>query len=178
VSRRAALAVLSLAVLTTPLSAQAPPQPGERIRVFASGGTWEGTFVALDSVAVLFVLRTGGAPQSVSLTTLARLEVQRGRRPATGRGAKIGALVGAAGGALLAAATYEECQPGVDPACFGIAVHVVGGLAVGGLIGAGAGAIVGAVVQQDAWVPINLRSLRIGATATPRGPGIELAFVY
>jgi hypothetical protein len=167
------------AALAPTLSAQGDaPRPGERIRVFASGGTWEGTLVALDSVTIRFVHRTRGAEQSDSWTTLARLEVQRGRRPATGRGAKIGALVGAAGGALLAAATYQECQPGVDPACSGIAVHVVGGLAAGGLIGAGAGAIVGAVVQQDAWVPVNLRSLRIGATATPRGPGIELAFVY
>jgi len=168
--------ILLCTMLAPALAAQAgAPLAGDRVRVFASSGSWEGSFVALDTATLRFVPRGGGSEVIVPRRSVARIEVQRGRRPAPGKGARIGLAAGAVAGAVLAVATYEECEPGVDPACLGPGVAVLGGIGIGGLAGAGVGAIIGAVTQEDAWVPVDLRSLRVGAIPVRDGLGITLS---
>lgn len=168
------LILIALAAAAPEGPAQAAPRTGERIRIFASSGTAEGTLVALDTAAVRFVPRAGGEERTVPLATVARMEVQRGRRSAVGRGAGIGMGIGAALGAALALATAStECEPGVDPGCLDAGTQALAGAGFGGLVGAALGAIIGAGLGQDAWVPARLRDGRLAVS--PERGGIRVA---
>ena len=173
---RAPLVLLALAAPAGVAAAQVTPQPGERVRVYASTGTVEGTLVALDTDTVRLVPRQGGDERAVPLARAARLEVQRGRRPAPGKGAAIGLGIGAVIGMGLALATADSaCEPGVDPGCLDTGTQTVAGAGVGALIGVGVGAIIGIGAGQEAWVPVRLRDARLGVVPGRGGFGVALS---
>ena len=166
--------LLAIAMSVPPLAAQVVPRAGERVRVFASSGTSEGTLVALDTGAVRLVPRSGGEEHAIPLRAVARMEVHRGRRPAFGTGAAIGLGVGAVLGGTLAVAAADDCEPGVDPGCLDSGTQLIAGIGVGALAGAAVGAVIGAGLGQDAWAPVSLARPRFSARPT-RGGGVRLS---
>jgi hypothetical protein len=158
------------------LAAQAgPPQPGERIRVFSAGRPWEGVYVGADSAVLRYVPPGAGDTVAVPRRSVDGLEVQRGRRRATGRGAALGAPVGGLAGLVMGLATAEECGPN-DFVCIPPWFVALSGAALGAAAGSGIGAIIGTLVTQDAWVAVDPRGLRL--TATPPGLGISVVLSF
>jgi len=125
---------------------------GDRLRVtFALGGPRiEATFLSYDADSLRFAPRDTAllSRHALAFTEIQVLQAYRGRRPATGRGALIGALAGAAVGAVLVSANPGECEPAFSCAAFGAVV--VGG---GGLV---LGAILGAVLGHDHWERLTI----------------------
>ena len=152
----AVLAVTPLARVT----AQEPPpvKVGDRVRVTAPDqalskytGTLTGVYrdtLTLDTL-------------HVPLQSVTRLEVSRGQKSKTGKGALIGAGVGFAAGAItglaFCARGTSSCESDTDYT--GLAVLILGG--GGALLGAGLGAGVGSSVKVDRWEDVPLDRLRV-----------------
>ncbi len=154
------VAVLAATPLST-VNAQDSPQvkPGDRVRVTAP-------YLGIRKQAGRFETRRGdtlvvAAPDSTMMFPVVfvmRLEVSRGRKSAVGRGALIGFLVGAGGGAIAGAAALSEgCVDGDGCPALGA---LVGG-AFFGLVGTGIGAVVGALSKAERWEEVPLDQLRV-----------------
>lgn len=145
---------------------------GERVRAYSSRGTFDGRFLSLDTDTLRLAPAGRAEPLAIALGTLARLEVQRGRQSAAGKGALIGFGIGAAAGVTLAVATSQTCEEGRDPGCLGPGIEAIAGAVVVGFAGAGVGALVGSVTRQDRWVTVPVRRPR--ASVTPLSGGVRL----
>ncbi len=160
------------------LHAQSALRSGQRVRITSShyrldsevghviSSTTDSLIVQLDRVRTEQTL-------ALSLAALDRVDVSRGTRHRTQRGALIGLGVGAAVGLVVGFATYEECnpipeRPLSDLVCFmaptSAAEQGVLGAATVGFIGAGIGAIVGSVIRWDKWeqIPAPIGGCRCG----------------
>lgn len=184
------LAVSGLAILPATLSAQNPDAAqGETVRIqwqegarrTTTVGAWVG--VQHDSLQVL----RDGLTVSVNKGSVLGLDHAIGKRSAAGRGAVIGALAGGLTVGILAAASYQKCQPTGFFSCsfdIGAGGHVLIGFVVGAALGAGIGAIVGGISGRTKWAPINIPSappasgpqLVIVRSGAARGVGVRFAF--
>ncbi len=145
-------------------SASAQARPGERVRVTHCppntscadrGYPSVGTLLSVSGDTLVLSTDGGAGQVVVPLISVSRIEV-RGREPARGRGAIIGALVGGVVGLVAALTTYDEATEIwslEETARF--AAILLGGL------GAGVGFLVGNFVMVDSWVDVPLERLRV-----------------
>ncbi len=136
--------------------------------------------VPLDSVTALEVSRgTGRSPKGAARGALiggvvlgivwrslpvgafgAGFGALLGSGPSARKRAGTGFLVGAAVGALIGLASYEECVP----SCFGPdgpEINALGGAVIGGLGGLVVGALIGSATEADRWQEVPLDRLRV-----------------
>jgi hypothetical protein len=166
---------LSLLVPFHVMHAQAPPpvQPGERVRVTVPMVAYDlkGRWVEARPDTVRIRVDSDGALLEVPQSSVARLEVWRGRRSNFLPAAFIGLLVG--GGVAVAAVT-TGCSPNVD--CFGLANAVV----VPPVVGLVLGGTIGALVKSDRWERVSLDGNTSLAFAPLRdgrvGLGVSVSF--
>jgi hypothetical protein len=145
-----------------------PPEPGERVRVQSCTPVCqeiEGTCEAMERDTLLVRTAEQEAPVPIPVGSLLKVEVQRGQRRATLRGATTGLLVGAGGGAL--AGGIGDCGEWEQSACIliGAGFFGVAGLFVGGFIGS--------LVETDRWEEVPLDQLRV--SVMPGRDGVALA---
>ncbi len=176
--RRATILVAILAF--TPLaSATAQVRPGARVRVTRlpicppthttcvgrSPRQDVGTFVRWSDDTLLVL--SNGNTLALPLDAVTRLDVSRGRKTNTGKGAEIGFLLGGVVGAVIGYASYEECVPQgprswscIGPN-FGSEGAALGGALLGGLGGGVVGALIGASSKTDRWQEVPLDRVRV-----------------
>jgi hypothetical protein len=182
------LALLTLfAVVAAPSSAQTelPPEAlvGSRVRVktlAAQSNTLSLTGVVVGIDGPNLVVDPSQGPQErrvVPIAAIDRLDVHRGRGPATKDGLIAGAIVvGVAGGAFGWLVGALRCDGVAD--CNAVASQAGGiaaGMAVGGLVGAGIGAGVGSLFTKDLWEPARLRRTTTGLSVQPVRGGVGIA---
>ncbi len=164
----AILAFVPLASATAQV--QQPIERGARVRVtillpcpdiYTSCADWRsrhnGTFMAWK--ADTLVVQSNGDTLSVPVDRVTRLDVSRGRKTNTGKGAEIGFLLGGVVGAVIGYASYEECAclgGGVGPETLAVAGAGIG--ALGGLV---AGALIGSSTKTDRWREVPLDRVRV-----------------
>ncbi len=138
------VAILAFVPLAS-ATAQVPVRPGARVRVTGhfcqfysncEGGQPEhrvGTFVAWK--ADTLVVQSNGDTLSVPVNLVTRLDVSRGRKTNTGKGAGIGFLLGGFVGAVIGYGSYDERVPQgfLSQGTLALAGAVIGGF--GGLAG-------------------------------------------
>ena len=164
------VAILTLTPLTN-ATAQVPIRRGERVRVthlpicpadVCVGPRRQivGTLMSVSSDSLLLSVDGGAGQVFLPIISVSRIQVVRGRKPATGRGAAIGALAGGVIGLVGSLTTYKECE-GFCPGDLGRGgTAALSGLVFGGL-GAGVGYLVGNFVTVDRWVDVPLNRLRV-----------------
>ncbi|HEX7336815.1 MAG TPA: hypothetical protein VF252_06360 [Gemmatimonadales bacterium] len=178
--RRRAMVAATIQLLTaTPLAAfQAQLNPGARIRVTSDSGSPRariGTLVSMDSNALHFRSAKDSSLISVPTGSLVRLEQSMGRKSNAGRGAFIGALVGAGTGlllGLLASAAEDDRDSFYDVG----PEDVFAATAVLGAAGAGVGALIGAMSHRDRWEPVPLPGGTGRARRMSGRVGLAIAF--
>ena len=176
--RHAIILVATLAFV--PLaSATAQVRPGERVRVtylpcppntMCAGPRQEsvGTLMSVSGDSLLLSTDGGAGRVFLPLISVSRVQVLRGRKPARGRVAIIGALAVGVIGLVGSLTTYEECE-GFCPVDLGRGgTALASGLVFGGL-GAGVGYLVGNFVTVDRWVDEPLNRVQMDVTASPGG---------
>ncbi|NIM49030.1 MAG: hypothetical protein GTO22_07195 [Gemmatimonadales bacterium] len=165
-------------ICTATAQDQWPPlEPGARVRLThqhptcpleTCSGTKErsvGTLKAAPADTLLLELHGRVDPLAMPLSSVTKLEVQRGRKAATWTGAGIGAVAGAVVGAVIAVATFEEPAPcewfcfdfGPSDAGEAAVMGLAGGATLGFLVGLG----VGALFKTDRWEEVPLDRLRV-----------------
>ncbi len=172
----AAVFTVSLVVPFSTLSAQRPPPVavGERVRIahscttrpVASGTRTDcrqdaGTLTAVTIDSVVLRHENGATLLSLPLTSVASLDISRGKRSQFGRGALIGLGVGVAGGGILGLVgglASDHCIDDPNPcpgafAAWGAILGILPGLVVGG--------VAGAITKADRWEEIPLDRLRV-----------------
>jgi hypothetical protein len=129
----------------------------------------EGVVAAVDERS-LSLRRKGGALLTVPREAITSLEVSTGRHGQAGRGALVGAGVGAALLGLVAFASADDGE-GAYAAMYGVVF--------GGLGGAGWGAIAGAGTKTHDWrtVPLHRLHARLGPTRG-RGLGLNVSMTF
>ena len=151
-------AVLGVAVLPAAIEAQpwsrAGIDVGRRVRVTTTGvpgrDRYAGRVVAVGADSLTLHRDGAPAPSAISLTSITKLEVSRGRHPNGWRGAGLGLVGGAAVGTVVGLVTYRKgrgecyflagCTPdyretkGIDPGG-GAILGATGGLIVGTIAG-------------------------------------------
>lgn len=145
---------LTLLVATTlgAYPALAQLDAGSRIRVTTARHARVGTLVSLGSDSLRYTRSRDTAVTAIPVAAVVRLERSAGKRPATGRGAKIGALVGAGFGLFLGIAASADNSGWWEVGAEDIAAAA----AIVGVAGAGVGALIGAASKQDRWEPVPL----------------------
>jgi len=135
-----------------------PLDSGSRVRILSAalGDRFQtGTLVSTRVDTVMFRLAGSSAPFTITTPNIVKLEVARGRHQQKAKGALIGLLFGAAGGALMASATYKRTD--CSNFCFFETTRgedaAIGG-ALGGIAGALIGTLVGGLIGTDTWVPV------------------------
>ncbi len=149
----------------TEIAAQEPLVSGSRVRVTASGCELRGqeaTFRALRADTLL--LETTQCP----LASVTRLDVSRGQKSHTLRGAGIGFAAGALG--TVVACRVGSCVPNQEVGDLTVVLAVAIGLA-GGL----AGGIAGYFIKTERWEEVPLERLRLGLAPQLDG-GFALGF--
>ena len=132
-----------------------PLDSGSKVRILSPvvGDQFQiGTLISTRADTVLFRPAGNLTPFTVTTSHIVKLDVARGSHQQKAKGALIGLLAGAAGGALFGIAAYPN--PCTD-FCFlnrGETAAIMGGL--GGVAGALIGALVGGFVLADTWVPV------------------------
>ncbi len=174
------VAILAFVPLAS-ATAQVPVRPGEQVRVthppICPADTIcvgplprqrsVGTFLAWKADSL--VMETKGDTLSVPVNLVTRLDVSRGRKSfGAGRVGIIGGLVGAASGAIIGAASYEERQPCVlfclfqDPEFSRTAADAaVLGAAFGAVVGYAIGRLLGSAIKTERWQEVPLDRLRV-----------------
>jgi len=139
-----------------PLALSQAPVPltvGSRVRlktVAPSAKSVQGDLLRLSEDS-LHIVPAGGADTLAFATgAIDRLEVSRGQHSKTGRGAVLGAAIGAGAGLVFGAlASAEECSglgcPEIGPG------EIVAVMALFGATGAGLGALIGAASHSERW---------------------------
>jgi hypothetical protein len=122
-----------------------------------------GTFLAWKSDTL--VVQSNGDILPLPLDSVTRLDVSRGRKTNTARGAGIGFLLGGLVGAVIVYASYEECVPQGPWSCigpdFGSGFAAAVGGVIGGLGGLVAGAIIGTAIKTERWQEVPLDRVRV-----------------
>ena len=175
----AALALALAALAAPPAAAQAPVDPGARVRVDAP--TVDGTFWVVAATRDTLVLQrdSAGPAHRVPVAAIRRLDVSRGRRPPLarfGRGLLIGAGIGAAVGVVSGLASGDDPQgflslTAEEKAVAGGVLAGVGGATIGGLVG-----VLG---RGERWERVDTGP-RVALVAPPagRGVGVRLAGAF
>jgi hypothetical protein len=110
-------------------------------------------------------------PARVAVSSLARLDVHRGRRTRAKEGAIIGFIPGAIFGGLVGA--YGACDDqGGD--CSPLSGALLGALMVGGVT-SGAGALIGLPFRTDRWEKVPVRDVRVAVIPTRGGVGAAVS---
>ncbi len=159
---------------------------GSRVRLWAAGVSSRpliGTIVSPGATELRLQVADQKDPVVVSRDAITKLEASLGRR-SRGRGAKIGALVGGAVGAIAVLATPEkQCEPAQEPnpffsGCLEIISKELGAVMMGG-VGAGLGSLIGlAIPPGERWGPVSA-GLRVGVAPAQKGGvliSLSLAF--
>ncbi|NIM52757.1 MAG: hypothetical protein GTO22_26515 [Gemmatimonadales bacterium] len=109
----------------------------------------------------MVTLEGGNMPTAFPISSVAKLEVSRGKKSNVGRGALIGGLAGASLGAIVAAGACSADLPfGAKPSCSeGDVVAIV---ALFTVPVTGIGALIGAVTKADRWENVPLDRIRLG----------------
>ena len=151
------IVTLMLAPLATAASQKSPSlKPGDRIRVItpsASGGPFVGTLVTLEADSL--VMQGSVDARRLSLASVERVDLSRGRKSHARLGAGIGLLVGAGVGALAGCDQQNDQSDLTQGQC------IVMGAAAGALLGA----ITGALVRTERWMEIPRDGLRMSFTS-------------
>ncbi len=166
-------AILLVGPIATAIAQQEALQPGVRVRVTVPDlGIENVSGILTELSGDTLALERLRAP----LASVTRLEVYRGRRWRTGRGAFIGLVAGGISGGVALGVVCASIRGGY----FGCTVPqgvVYGGLA-GGVLGAGLGALIGLAISGEKWEEVSLNELRV--TLVPQrdgfGLGISVAF--
>jgi hypothetical protein len=127
-------------------------QSGSRVRVhlFQPRSKVVGNLVRLTGDTLIILPENDGHHEmALSSANVRRLELSRGRRSRTGRGALVGSIVGAVGGYV---ALHYVCRDN----CVG-AVALYALIPGAGLVGAGIGAGVGSLIRTERWQPVSWR---------------------
>jgi hypothetical protein len=174
---RSALLVMMLAVVARSgavAQVGGPVQPGQRVRVQSTVAHTPVLIGAVEAVGTdtLVVRRADGAGAGVAtampLSSIARLQVSRGRHSKWLTGLALGAGVGAASGAVIGAATHKD-----NDILFSTGDNAVLGAIVFTPVGALTGMVIGLLVKTERWqtVPLDRVSPSMG-----RGPDGRLNF--
>ena len=126
-----------------------------------------GQVVALEPGVVVLVGEGGSGEERVPVAPSTTLEVSRGKRSQAGRGAMIGAAVGAMPGLLMTFGDYNTDKG--NPA----AVSLVGAAA-----GAAIGSLVGLVLTSENWLPADVPVVTAGIAPIPRGASISVSVLW
>ena len=147
---------------------------GDRVRVTAPNERVVGTFAVLKPDTL--VVNVESRRLAIPFASVTSLEVSRGQKSRTGRGALIGLGVGVVAGVGTALALCAEGDCNIDGDITGAVALVLG--AGGALVGAGIGALIGSQTKTDRWETVPLD--RIHISLTPRGGGLEVSakFVF
>ena len=142
---------------------------GSRVRVSSpAGGDGPviGTVVALEPGVV--VLGDDKGPRArVPVTPSTTLEVSGGKKSQAGRGAMIGAAVGAVPGLLMTVGDYNTDKG--NPAAVSL-----GGAAAG----AGVGALIGLLLKSEEWRPAEMPAVTAAIAPLPRGAAISFRVMW
>ena len=154
---RSLLAIgLTAAPLTAIASQESPVvKPGDRVRIMApsvSRAPFAGTLVTLQTDSL--VVQGGANTWRLSLASVERVELSRGRKSNVLLGAGIGLLVGAGIGAMIGSGCDTELFA-TKGECIALGAGVFGGA------GALVGAISGALTRTERWAEVPLDDLRI-----------------
>ena len=171
-------ASLAALVPLAPLRAQSvsTPEPGVRVRVFASSidrGGLVGNLVSFAHDTLAINPENRADTVVVLLSELTRLEQSTGPRTRSLRFGGIGLLVGAVGGAILGRASGDD-----PPTIWGNTASEKARMdAIGlGVVGWIVGAVIGSNCPTEGWTPLRLPSgARI--SVAPLG-GMRLALAY
>ena len=140
---------------------------GSRVRVSApevGPAPLIGSVVGLESHAVVVQDGSSRTPTRVPLGPTTTIEVSGGRRSKAGRGAVLGAAVGAMPGLLMTFGDYNS-----DPE------HSPGAVAaVGAATGAAVGAVVGWALKSEQWLPAGVPSVTAGIVPLRGGVGVSV----
>jgi membrane associated rhomboid family serine protease len=140
---------------------------GSRVRVSAPEAGAQpliGSVVGLEPHAVLVRAESSGAATRVPLGFSTTIEVSGGRRSKAGRGAVVGAAVGAMPGLLMTFGDYNA-----DPE------HSPGAVAaLGAAAGAAVGAVVGWALKSEEWFPAEAPLVTAGVAPLRGGVGFSI----
>lgn len=172
---QAAFRLVALVFLVSAAAeAQAPAvNAGARVRVTSKAHDYNrrvATVSAVRSDSIVLLMKKGNLA-TVALSDIDEMQVSVGQRRTVLRGMLAGGLIGAAGGAVIGAATYEPCEgfcvlasnsAGAEAAITGTVLGVLG-LVVGG--------VVGAINTTDRWGPSTVP----GSISVGPAPGGRVA---
>jgi hypothetical protein len=146
---------------------------GDRIRYRppGSGGLSTGRVVDIQEGWLLVQPGPNREPVRVAVSSLARLEVHRGRRSLAKEGAILGFLPGAIYGGLFGA--YGACDD-QGSGCNPLGGALLGALMVGGVT-SGAGALIGLPFKTDRWEKLPVRNVRVAVIPTRGGVGASVS---
>jgi small nuclear ribonucleoprotein (snRNP)-like protein len=158
---------IGIAPAPTPQPSWIQLQPGTRVRIWLPGGsTVEGRLLTLDD-RTLTLLSDANQNLSLSPESVAKFEVLKSRKGHWLAGALVGAIAGAAMGAV------EE------PGCTGGDCYTRAENVVYSSIGAGlVGALVGALSVTDQWAEIPLTRPAQSKVAAHKGAAITLVLRF
>jgi hypothetical protein len=171
------ICAISVVIPFASLGAQQSALPGDRVRVSEChirtlrSGTLRnecerhvGTLSVLTAQVVTLRMEGTATEFAVPLDSVIKLEVHRGRRARTGRGALIGSIVGVASGAIVGVAVAKgpsTCEDLGWPEPCGARLALTGGLLFGAS-GALVGTVIGALIKTDRWEEVPLDRLSVG----------------
>ena len=149
-------------------------QAGDRVRVRASTMPAEAVGEVVDAQPDVLRIRVADKVESIDVprSSITHLQRSLGMRRNTGKGAGVGALIGAGAGVVFVVAASGG--GGCEGPCSGWAL-------VFGAAGAGAGAIlgtaIGAAQKTERWQPIPVGRAAVGIHVVPhrRGAGLALS---
>jgi hypothetical protein len=157
------LGVPVFSVAQTPGNPEGMVQSGSRVRILSpvfGDKTQTATVISSSPESLVFRLNAGSAPQTLSTSTITRMDVSTGTRGHKLKGALIGLATGAVLGGIVGYATYQRPTCNNPNGGFGcIAIDFgpsgdaafVGGAA--GILGTFVGMLIGAR-QTDTWAPV------------------------
>ena len=157
------LSVPVFSAAQTPGAPEAMVQPGSRIRILSpvfGDKKQTATVISSSPESLVFRLSSGSEPQTLSTSTITRMDISTGTRSHKLKGALIGLATGALVGGIVGYATYQKptCKdPNGGFGCFGIDFGPGGDAAfaagAAGILGTFAGMLIGAR-HTDNWTPV------------------------
>jgi hypothetical protein len=157
------LGVPVFSVAQTPDNPEGMVQSGSRVRILSpvfGDKTQTATVISSSPESLVFRLNAGSAPQTLSTSTITRMDVSTGTHARKLKGALIGLATGALVGGIVGYATYQRptCKdPNGGFGCIAIDFGPSGDAAfagaAGGILGTFAGMLLGAR-HTDTWTPV------------------------
>ena len=162
---------LALCSASTFASDSRAVEVGSRVRVSApevGAQPLIGRVVGLEPHAVLVRAESSGTATRVALGLSTTIEVSGGRRSKAGRGAVVGAAVGAMPGLLMTFGDYNT-DPEYSPGAVA---------ALGAAAGAAVGAVVGWALKSEEWFPAEAPLVTAGVVPLRGGVGFSIQVVW